>query len=60
MQYIDTARQNIEVVRLLLRVAKDLKIIDIKRHVDLNVQAEELSKQLSSWQKHTTGAHKRT
>lgn len=57
MQYIDTARQNIEVVRLLLRVAKDLKIIGIKGHVALNVQVEELSKQLSSWQKYTAGAH---
>ncbi len=27
LQYIDTARQNIEVVCLLLRVTKDLKII---------------------------------
>jgi hypothetical protein len=57
LQYIDTARQNIEVVRLLLRVAKDLKIIGIKGHVALNVQVEELSKQLSSWQKYTAGAH---
>lgn len=57
LQYIDTARQNIEVVRLLLRVAKDLKIIGIKGHVALNVQVEELSKQLSSWQKYTAGTH---
>jgi Na+/H+ antiporter NhaB len=57
LQYIDTARQNIVVVRLLLRVAKDLKIIGIKGHVVLNVQVEELSKQLSSWQKYTAGAH---
>jgi hypothetical protein len=57
MQYINTARQNIEVVRLLLRVTKDLKIIGIKGHVALNVQVEELSKQLSSWQKYTAGAH---
>ena len=57
LQYIDTARQNIEVVRLLLRVTKDLKIIGIKGHVALNAQVEELSKQLSSWQKYTVGAH---
>jgi hypothetical protein len=57
LQYIDTARQNIEVVRLLLRVTKDLKIIGIKGHVALNVQVEELSKQLTSWQKYTAGAH---
>jgi len=57
LQYIDTARQNIEVVRLLLRILKDLKIIGIKGHVALNVQVEELSKQLSSWQKYTARAH---
>jgi len=38
LQYIDTARQNIEVIRLLLRVTKDLKIIRIKGHVALNVR----------------------
>ncbi len=57
LQYIDTARQNIEVVHLLLRVTKDLKIIGIKGHVALNVQVEKLSKQLSSWPKYTAGAH---
>ena len=31
LQYIETARQNIEVVRLLLRVTKDLKIIGIQQ-----------------------------
>ena len=57
LQYIDSARQNIEVVRLLLRVTKDLKIIGIKGHVALSVQVEELSEQLTSWQKYTAGAH---
>jgi hypothetical protein len=32
-------RKYIQIVRLLLRVAKDLKIIGIKGHVALNVQA---------------------
>lgn len=57
MQYIDDARQNLEVVRLLVRVIKDLKILGIKNFVALNVQVEELSKQLSSWHKYTAGAH---
>lgn len=57
LQFIEDARQNIEVVRLLLRVTKDLKIIGIKGHVALNMQVEELSKQLSSWHKYTAGAH---
>ena len=54
-QYIDSARQNLEVVRLLLRICKDLKVIAIKGFVTLNIQVEELSKQLSSWQKYTAG-----
>jgi len=55
--HIDAARQNVEVVRLLMRVCKDLKIIGVKGFVVLNTQVEELSKQLSSWQKYTAGAH---
>jgi len=57
VQYIENARQHVEVVRLLLRVIKDLKVIGIKGFVALNVQVEELSKQLASWQKYTAGAH---
>lgn len=57
LQYIDGARQNVEVVRLLLRICKDLKVIGIKGFVALNMQLEELSKQLTSWQKHTAVAH---
>jgi hypothetical protein len=56
-QYIDQARQNVEVVRLLLRLCKDLKIIGMKGFVALNMQVEELSKQLALWQKYTAGVH---
>jgi four helix bundle protein len=56
-QYIDQARQNVEVVRLLLRISKDLKVIGMKGFVALNVKVEELSKQLASWQKYTAGVH---
>ncbi len=56
-QYIDNARQNVEVVRLLLRICKDLKVIGMKGFVALNIQVEELSKQLASWQKYTAGVH---
>ncbi len=54
---IASARQNVEVVRLLLRICKDLKVIGMKGFVALNMQVEELSKQLASWQKYTVGAH---
>jgi four helix bundle protein len=56
-QYIDQAIQNLEVVRLLLRLCKDLKTIGMKGFVALNMQVEELSKQLASWQKYTAGVH---
>jgi|TARA_B110000459_G_C16591143_1_gene486309 hypothetical protein len=56
-QNIDQARENVEVVRLLLRLCKDLKIIGIKGFVALNIQVEELSKQLASWQKYTAGVY---
>ena len=54
-QFIDQARQNVEVIRLLLRLCKDLKVIGMKGFVALNIQVEELSKQLASWQKYTAG-----
>lgn len=60
LQYIDEARQNIEVLRLLLRLCKDLKILGVKGFVALNMQIEELSKQLASWQKYTAGVHTAT
>lgn len=56
-QFIDLARQNVEVIRLLLRLCKDLKVIGMKGFVALNMQVEELSKQLASWQKYTAGVH---
>ena len=46
-----------EVIRLLLRLCKDLKIIEMKGFVALNIQVEELSKQLASLQKYTAGVH---
>jgi hypothetical protein len=54
---IDNARQHLEIVRLLLRVTKDIRVIGIKGYVVLNMQVEELSKQLVSWHKYTAGAH---
>lgn len=57
IKYIEEARQNIEDVRLLLRIAKDLKVLGLKIFVALDVKVEELSKQLTSWSKYTAGAH---
>lgn len=51
--YIESARQNIEIVRLLLRVAKDLKVLAVKAFVLLNQKVEKVSIQLVQWQKYT-------
>jgi four helix bundle protein len=55
LEFINNARQKIEIIRLCLRLAKDLKIIGIKSFAYLNIKIEELSKQLTSWYKYTAG-----
>ena len=52
-ELIDKARENTEIVRLYLRVLKDLKIIGMKRHIALNEKIENISKQLAGWHKHS-------
>lgn len=53
---IDTAREHLEIIRLLFRVAKDLQIISTKTYVQINIKIEALSKQLTAWQKYTARA----
>jgi len=48
---IQTARDKIEVIRLLMRLLQDLKQISVRRFVHVNEQIESVSKQLSAWQK---------
>lgn len=48
---IQSSRENIEVIRLLLRLTKDLKQIDLNKFVNINKKIEEVSKQLAGWQK---------
>jgi four helix bundle protein len=50
---LQKAREHLEVVRLLMRLTKDLKQININRFVDVNKKIEEISKQLTGWQKAT-------
>lgn len=47
--YIDTARKNIEILRLFLRLCKDLKVIGLKAFVFINSKINEVSKQLKGW-----------
>jgi len=47
--YITNARENIEVIRLLIRLLKDLKQIQVAKIARLNLAIEDLSKQLTGW-----------
>jgi len=48
---LQKAREHLEVVRLLMRLSKDMKQININRFVDVSKKIEEISKQLTGWQK---------
>jgi len=50
-EVLQTARENVEVIRVLLRLVKDLKQIDLNKFVIINKKIEEVSKQLAGWQK---------
>lgn len=54
--YIETARQNIEVIRLLVRVAKDLNVIKNKEYISINENVENISVQLTNWYKYAARA----
>jgi four helix bundle protein len=49
VEYIVCARENIEVIRLLIRLLKDLHQIKVVKIAKLNLAIEELSKQLTGW-----------
>jgi len=49
--YLEQARGHIEVVRLLVRLSKDLRLIDLKKFVEVNQMIESISKQLTAWSK---------
>jgi hypothetical protein len=48
---LQTAREHIEVIRLLIRLVKDMRQISVKRFVEVNEQVENVSRQLTGWQK---------
>ena len=48
---IQQAREKIEVIRLLVRLMKDLHQINLKKFVFINTKIETVSKQLTGWQK---------
>ena len=48
---LEAARENIEVIRLYLRILKDLKQISLSKFIAINQQIESVSKQLTGWYK---------
>ena len=48
---LQIAREQIEVIRLLIRVMKDMKQISLEKFVNINQVVEKVSKQLTGWQK---------
>ena len=50
---LQKARENIEIIRLYMRLLKDLQQVGVKKFVDINERVENVSKQLTGWQKHS-------
>ncbi len=50
-QVLQEARESIEVIRLFIRLMKDMHEISLKRFVQVNKKVEDVSKQLTGWQK---------
>jgi hypothetical protein len=51
-KYIAVAQEHTELIRLLLRLLKDIKEISLKRFISLNEKIELVSKQLTGWMKY--------
>ncbi len=50
-EVLQEARERIEVIRLFIRLMKDMKQINLKKFVAVNSVVENVSKQLAGWQK---------
>lgn len=48
---LEKSRECIEMIRLYFRLAKDLKQINLKKFIFINDQLENVSKQISGWQR---------
>ncbi len=49
--HIKKAREKIETIRMFFRLARDLKQVGLKKFVNVNEKIENISKQLSAWQR---------
>ncbi|MCA9358115.1 four helix bundle protein [Candidatus Kaiserbacteria bacterium] len=50
-EHIKSARERVEVIRLLLRLLRDLRQLPLEKFVSLNVKIESVSRQLTGWLK---------
>jgi 23S rRNA-intervening sequence protein len=48
---LQSAREQIEVIRLMIRLMKDMRQITLVQFVQVNMTVENVSKQLNGWQK---------
>ncbi len=48
---LQEARERIEIIRLFIRLMKDMHEVGLKQFVQINKSVESVSKQLSGWQK---------
>jgi len=48
---LQTAREQIEVIQLMIRLMKDMRQITLPQFVQVNQTVENVSKQLNGWQK---------
>ena len=50
---LEQARENLELVRLYIRILKDTKQLGMNQYVSINQNMEDISKQLAGWHKST-------
>jgi len=51
--HIGEARENLEVIRLFLRLMQDFRQLSLRKFVETNLAIEEVSKQLAAWEKYS-------
>ena len=49
---ISEARENLEMIRLFLRLVQDFNQVKLKSFVEINLGVEDVSKQLTAWEKY--------
>lgn len=49
--YLQKGREHIEVLKLLIRLSKDLRLLSVAKYTELFGKTESISKQLLGWQK---------